>query len=99
MTIDVVVVTYQSAATLEACLAALPPDINVIVIDNASDDATVEVATKFPATVVPNTTNPRVRRRRQPGSAARSCRADSVPEPRRGHRTRRHRPVGPSDRK
>ncbi len=98
VTIDVVVVTYQSAATLEACLAALPPDINVIVIDNASDDARWKWRRSSPPPSFP--TRPTAGSPPPPTrSTARSCRADSVPEPRRGHRTRRHRPVGPSDRK
>jgi N-acetylglucosaminyl-diphospho-decaprenol L-rhamnosyltransferase len=37
-----VVVTYNSEDVIEACLAALPADVRVIVVDNASTDRTVQ---------------------------------------------------------
>ena len=44
--LDVVVVTYESAETIDACLAALPPAAHLIVVDNASTDGSAEIAAK-----------------------------------------------------
>ncbi len=51
--VDVVVVTYQSADTIDSCLASLSaiPGANVIVVDNASSDRTLEKASSFPVRV------------------------------------------------
>lgn len=47
--LSVVIVTYNSASTLPSCLAAaLACASDVIVVDNASDDATVSAARAFP---------------------------------------------------
>lgn len=42
--IGVVVVTYHSGRTLAACLASVPRDVPVVVVDNASADDTCQVA-------------------------------------------------------
>ncbi len=42
--LGVVVVTWNSASTLEACLASVPACIPLVVVDNASTDESVEVA-------------------------------------------------------
>lgn len=55
--LDVVVVTHRSAEHLPHALRALPADGHVVVVDNASDDASVEVARRAGATVVANRTN------------------------------------------
>lgn len=48
--ISVLIVTWNSAATIEACLASLPADVEVIVVDNHSSDGTVaRVRQAFPA--------------------------------------------------
>jgi len=41
---SIVIVAYHSAALLPACLAAIPKACPVIVVDNASPDASAEVA-------------------------------------------------------
>ena len=43
-TLGVVVVAFQSAATLGGLLTSLPDDAIVIVVDNASDTATRELS-------------------------------------------------------
>jgi hypothetical protein len=52
--VDVVVVSYNSRDTLRACIAPLTreDDINVIVVDNASADASLEAIADLPATAV-----------------------------------------------
>ncbi|HVM06426.1 MAG TPA: glycosyltransferase [Acidimicrobiales bacterium] len=57
MRVDVVVVTHQSAVLLPRCLDALPPSVEVVVVDNASTDASAEVAASQGATVIRNTAN------------------------------------------
>jgi len=48
--ISVLIVTWNSAATIEACLASLPADVDVIVVDNHSSDGTAaHVRQAFPA--------------------------------------------------
>ncbi|HVE94469.1 MAG TPA: glycosyltransferase family 2 protein [Acidimicrobiales bacterium] len=55
----VVVVTWQAASTVSACLASVPPDAHVIVVDNASEDGTVEIvrAARPDAVVIENQSN------------------------------------------
>jgi N-acetylglucosaminyl-diphospho-decaprenol L-rhamnosyltransferase len=55
--VDVVVVSYESAASLPACLTALPASAGAVVIDNASRDAGADVAESLGATVVRNESN------------------------------------------
>lgn len=57
--VTVIVVTYNSADTIERCLASLPEDAEVIVVDNASHDGTADfVERRFPsATVIRNERN------------------------------------------
>lgn len=50
--VDVVVVTYQSAHVLKECLASLPRCANIYVVDNASTDGSVAVATEAGAEVI-----------------------------------------------
>lgn len=57
MTIDVVIVTYQSASHLPACLAGLPATASTVVVDNASSDGSAELARELGARVVRNHRN------------------------------------------
>lgn len=57
MDLDVVIVTYNSAAHLPAVLGALPEDVNVIVIDNASRDDSLDVARELGYKAIENATN------------------------------------------
>lgn len=57
MNFDVVVVTYESAGHVRRCLEPLPTDTRVFVVDNASSDASAEVATELGAEVIRNATN------------------------------------------
>jgi N-acetylglucosaminyl-diphospho-decaprenol L-rhamnosyltransferase len=63
MTIDVVIVTYNSAPEIVPCLASLAPagvdPARIVVVDNASQDDTVSlIRTGFPAvTVIENPAN------------------------------------------
>jgi GT2 family glycosyltransferase len=50
--IDVVIVTWNSAPDLPACLTALPPTVHPIVVDNGSADDVVAVARLAGATVI-----------------------------------------------
>jgi glycosyltransferase involved in cell wall biosynthesis/GT2 family glycosyltransferase len=54
---DIVIVTFNSADHLPACLAAIPNCSQVIVIDNASTDTSVDVAERMGCRVVRNHTN------------------------------------------
>ena len=54
---SVVVVTYQSAGTIAACLRSLPPGLEVVVVDNASDDASAAIAKEGGAAVTVNALN------------------------------------------
>ena len=45
MRVSVVVVTFESAQTIEGCLRSIPRDCEVIVVDNASTDRSAELAT------------------------------------------------------
>jgi GT2 family glycosyltransferase len=55
--ISVVVVTFQSAETIKGCLASIPQDAEVVVVDNASDDGSAEQADSTGAIVVRNSSN------------------------------------------
>jgi N-acetylglucosaminyl-diphospho-decaprenol L-rhamnosyltransferase len=51
--VDVVVVTYQSAGTIASCLSSVCAisDAEVVVVDNASSDGTLEEVSSFPVSV------------------------------------------------
>ncbi|MBS1847821.1 MAG: glycosyltransferase, partial [Actinobacteria bacterium] len=57
MDLDVVVVTHNSAGLLPGALDALPDDVSVFVVDNASADASADVAEARGATVVRSAVN------------------------------------------
>lgn len=40
--LGVIIVTWNSESTIEACLSSLPADLAVVVVDNCSDDATLQ---------------------------------------------------------
>ncbi|MBW3548117.1 MAG: glycosyltransferase family 2 protein [Actinobacteria bacterium] len=50
--VDAVIVTWNSGPDLPACLAALPPTVRPIVVDNGSDDDVVAIAEAAGATVI-----------------------------------------------
>jgi GT2 family glycosyltransferase len=58
-TVSVVIVTHNSREEIEECLSSLPPDVETIIVDNASQDGTIEVATRLrpDARVIRNRTN------------------------------------------
>ena len=49
--LSVVVTTFNSAATLERCLASVAWADDIVVLDSGSTDVTVEIAAKFRARV------------------------------------------------
>jgi GT2 family glycosyltransferase len=51
-TVDAIIVTWNSAPDLPACLASLPPTVRPIVVDNGSEDDSVAVAESAGASVV-----------------------------------------------
>lgn len=59
--VGVVIVTYRSASTVAACVTSLRPasvhDLDVVVVDNASDDASAELAAAVGARVLHNAEN------------------------------------------
>lgn len=56
--VGIVIVTYNSAAVIDACLnAAVRTDAEIVVIDNASSDHTVAIATRPGVRVVVNSNN------------------------------------------
>jgi N-acetylglucosaminyl-diphospho-decaprenol L-rhamnosyltransferase len=57
VTVDVVVVSYESARHLPGCLAALPPPAEIVVVDNASTDGSARVAAERGVLVVRNHRN------------------------------------------
>jgi N-acetylglucosaminyl-diphospho-decaprenol L-rhamnosyltransferase len=57
VTVDVVVVAYQSARHLPGCLAAVPEEAVVVVVDNASGDGSAGVAETHSARVLRNPRN------------------------------------------
>src|SRR6266480_2442868 len=52
--LDVVVVSYNSQATLRDCVEPLtaPPDVRVIIVDNASQDHSVETVEGLPISII-----------------------------------------------
>jgi glycosyltransferase involved in cell wall biosynthesis len=50
--VDVVVVSHRSAAHLESCIESVPRGLRVIVIDNASDDGSADVAERLGCEVI-----------------------------------------------
>ncbi|HEY0398144.1 MAG TPA: glycosyltransferase family 2 protein, partial [Acidimicrobiia bacterium] len=57
MQLDIVIVTYRSSAHLAACLAPLPADASVVVVENASGDDAPELAEAAGARVIRNDVN------------------------------------------
>ena len=57
--VDVVVVSFNSRATLRACVEPLAnlDDVNVIVVDNASPDGSLEVVSDLPIRRIPLPSN------------------------------------------
>ncbi|HEV7258511.1 MAG TPA: glycosyltransferase family 2 protein [Bosea sp. (in: a-proteobacteria)] len=69
--ITAIVVTYDSAEVLPACLSALAAEgIPAIVVDNASDDASADIARAQGATVIANARNEGYGRANNHGVAA-----------------------------
>jgi N-acetylglucosaminyl-diphospho-decaprenol L-rhamnosyltransferase len=73
--VAVVLVTYQSASDLAMCLGSLeraggPHPLEVVVVDNASTDASVEIARGYGAKVIENPTNQGLSRAINVGVAA-----------------------------
>jgi N-acetylglucosaminyl-diphospho-decaprenol L-rhamnosyltransferase len=57
--VDIVIVTYNSADKIDACLSGLAgePDLRVTVVDNASSDATVAALESLPIELLPQRAN------------------------------------------
>ena len=55
--VTVITVSYNSAVPLQAMLKTVPERCPVIVVDNGSEDNSVEVAERFGATVIVNEQN------------------------------------------
>src|SRR5918996_6661900 len=73
--VSVVMVTYESAADLAACLATLPAaagphDLEVVVVDNASRDGSAELARGLGVKVLENPANLGLSRAIDAGAAA-----------------------------
>lgn len=69
--VTAIVVTYDSASVLPACLAALAREgVPAIVVDNASTDETTAIAERAGATVILNTRNEGFGRANNIGAAA-----------------------------
>lgn len=58
-TVDVVIVSYNSAEHLRACVEPLVglPEVSVIVVDNASADESLGTVADLPVTAIPRSTN------------------------------------------
>ncbi|MDX2263896.1 MAG: glycosyltransferase family 2 protein [Hyphomicrobiales bacterium] len=56
-TVAVVIVAYNSAAVINACLASLGTRLPIVVVDNASADASARIAKDAGATVIRNASN------------------------------------------
>ena len=57
MSVGFVIVTYNSARVLPACLKSIPPGFEVVVVDNASRDDSAEIARSLGARVIANRKN------------------------------------------
>jgi GT2 family glycosyltransferase len=57
VTLDVVVVAYESAGHLARCLTSLPAGTDVTVVDNASTDGSADLARRLGARVIRNVSN------------------------------------------
>src|SRR4051794_7536093 len=59
MTVDVVVVSYNSRDRLRACVEALAaaPSVHVVVVDNASSDGSLDAVCDLPVTAIQTGTN------------------------------------------
>ena len=57
MQLDIVIVTYRSARHLPACLAPLPFEARVVVVENASGDDAPDLAAATGADVIRNDVN------------------------------------------
>ncbi len=55
--LDVVIVTYNSGSLLPDVIGPLPDDVNIIVVDNASRDKSLDVARDLGIKVIENATN------------------------------------------
>ncbi len=51
MDLSVAIITFNEESNLKRCLASLPPDVEIIVVDSLSTDKTIEVAESFGARV------------------------------------------------
>ena len=75
VSVAVVLVTYESAGDLAACLGSLPAaagphELEVVVVDNASRDASAEIARRLGVKVLENPTNLGLSRAIDIGAAA-----------------------------
>jgi N-acetylglucosaminyl-diphospho-decaprenol L-rhamnosyltransferase len=75
VSVAVVLVTYESAEDLTACLGSLPPaagphELEVVVVDNASRDASAEVARRLGVKLLENPANLGLSRAIDIGAAA-----------------------------
>lgn len=57
MSLDVAIVTFESAAHLRRCLAGLPGEARAIVVDNASTDGSADLGAELGAEVIRNPDN------------------------------------------
>lgn len=55
--VEVVIVTYNSAAVIRDCLASVPEGVKAVVVDNSSDDDTAEIASQMGVEVICNRAN------------------------------------------
>ncbi len=77
--VGIVIVTYNSALEIGACLeAACGANADVVVVDNASADCTVEAARRFPVRVLANRENRGFAAAVNQGIAALSTPFDSI---------------------
>ena len=59
--VHAVVVAYQAAGALEACLASLQQQVEVTVVDNSSSREVAAVAASFASATLTPAANPRLR--------------------------------------
>jgi glycosyltransferase involved in cell wall biosynthesis len=55
--VDVVIVTHRSAEHIESCVSSVPRGMRVVVVDNASDDGSADVAERLGCEVIRNEHN------------------------------------------